>query len=237
MTKIEFQTYLKSHYPWVNDQTFALIDLYTETLREYNQKYNLTRLDSEDKIYSEYYLGSIINFASLDLIQTQTPLKVMDIGSGSGIPGILLKIIFPWIELTIIESNAKKCQFMQILSDKLGLKNQIINERAEVYFRTQSNANDYDLITSRAVAALNKILELSVPFLKIHGYVYLLKSKGYEMELKEAHQAIDKLHITLSQTNIVEFEDKLYVGLLFQKDQKTDSIYPRDWRIISSKPL
>lgn len=237
MVKQDFFKYLQENFPWVNQETFNKIDIYTKTLREYNQKYNLTRLDGEDKIYSEYFLGSIINFNILNTLKSQKNINVLDIGSGSGIPGILLKIIFPWINLTIIESNGKKCSFMKILSDELNIETKIINERAEVYFRQIEGKCEFDLVTSRAVASINKILELSVPFLKINGHVYLLKSQGYELELKEAEHAIKTLNVSLELTNIQTFESKTYVGLLFNKNQKTDNLYPRDWRLISSKPL
>lgn len=117
---------------------------------------------------------------------------------------------------------------MQILADRLDLKVTIVNQRAEVYFHSQENNDTYDLVTSRAVASLNKILELSVPFLKIKGFAYILKSKGYEEELYEARGAIQALNLNLITTDIVAFEDKSYVGLLFEKIQKTNPNYPRD---------
>ena len=139
MNKIEFETYLKKILPFVDSTTFELIEKYKKILQEKNKKFNLTRLDKEDIIYDSYFLESILPFINLGYNSEDISLSILDIGSGSGIPGVMLKIIFPNTKVTLLDSNSKKTQFLSELIVSLGLSNiEVINVRAEEYIHQNS---------------------------------------------------------------------------------------------------
>jgi 16S rRNA (guanine527-N7)-methyltransferase len=123
MTKEEFIVQIKKTFPNVDSSFFSQIEVYKDFLRKTNQTLNLTRLDKEEKIYGEYFFESIFPFSFLDFSK---PLSLLDIGSGSGIPGIVLKILFPQIKLTIIESSNKKVSFLKLLCDTLKIEATIL---------------------------------------------------------------------------------------------------------------
>lgn len=177
MTRIEFIKIIEQYFN-VNETNFMeKIDCYTNFLREENAKYNLTRLDSEEIIYEKYFFNSLIPFIGLDL----NNLAVLDIGSGSGAPGIILKIIFPKMQLAILESHTKKVNFMQTLCDKLGFQDvKIYNTRAEEV--NPELVGTFDIVTSRAVACLGILVEISSQYLKIGGLLIEPKAASYEAE-------------------------------------------------------
>lgn len=204
------------------------IKIYKEFLQTENKKYNLTRLDQEDVVYESYFYESIINFKKTLFFEN---MNLLDIGSGSGIPGIVLKIIFPNINLYIVEANKKKCQFMEQLVAKLALKNvYIFNARCEDFIKQYKNF--FDLITCRAVASLRIILELAYPGLKINGIGFFLKSQNYLQELNEAQNIILKLNASQPEIEVLKYLEKTFVSLKFVKTKKTDEIYPRTWKEI-----
>lgn len=203
--------------------------IYKEFLQQENKKYNLTRLDKESIIYQQYFYESLINFDRNLFLNPN--MNVLDIGSGSGIPGILLKIIFENINLFIVESNKKKCLFLEELTRKLNLKNvYIFNLRCEDFIKNKKSF--FDFITCRAVAELNILLELAIPGLKIGGVGYFLKSNNYEIELKKSSNIKKELQINDPKIEIKKFNDKTFVSLKFVKSKDCPEIYPRSWKEI-----
>jgi 16S rRNA (guanine527-N7)-methyltransferase len=172
MNKIEFINNIQKIFKNIPLNFFDQIEKYKEFLQEYNQKTNLTRLDDERIIYAEYFYESIIPYKDCNFINVN---KVLDIGSGSGIPGIILKLLCPNISLTIIEANNKKCVFLKQLCKHLKIDAVILNQRAEKILSHQRE--HFDLVTSRAVAPLSIIVELSLPYLKINGLLIEPKSR------------------------------------------------------------
>ena len=236
MNKIEFETYLKKILPFVDSTTFELIEKYKKILQEKNKKFNLTRLDKEDIIYDSYFLESILPFINLGYNSENISLSILDIGSGSGIPGVMLKIIFPNTKVTLLDSNSKKTQFLSDLIVSLGLSNiEVINARAEEYIN--GNREKFDIVTSRAVSSLNKILEISVPFAKVNGVIIEPKSLNAKNELFESKQAIELLDIKLEKTVDFIFNSHHHFVFLFRKIKETSNKFPRLWSQILKKPL
>lgn len=226
MNKIEFETYLKKILPFVDSTTFELIEKYKKILQEKNKKFNLTRLDKEDIIYDSYFLESILPFINLGYNSENISLSILDIGSGSGIPGVMLKIIFPNTKVTLLDSNSKKTQFLSDLIVSLGLSNiEVINARAEEYIN--GNREKFDIVTSRAVSSLNKILEISVPFAKVNGVIIEPKSLNAKNELFESKQAIELLDIKLEKTVDFIFNSHHHFVFLFRKIKETSNKFPR----------
>lgn len=229
MNKNEFILAVKKNFNINNiDSVIEKIDKYIVLLNEYNNKFNLTRLNKDEIIYSQYFYETLIPYINFDFTNI---VEVLDIGSGSGIPGIVLKIFFSHIHLTIIESNQKKCDFLKILVEELNLENvNIVCNRAE---NCKNQFKEYfDLVTCRAVASLKILLELSFPLTKINGKIILPKSINYLDELKEARNIINLLEATNYQIVQTDYNQKKFNTFIFNKFKKTPLIFPRPWKEI-----
>lgn len=156
-----------------------LLEKYYDFLVEYNAHTNLTTIIEKEDVYNKHFYDSLMITQVVDLTKIN---NVLDIGSGAGFPGVVLKIFFPNIKLTLLDSNNKKTKFLTELIEKLGLKDvSIINDRAENYMK--NNLNSYDICVSRAVAYVDIISSLSTPFIKLDGKVLLMKGDFSSEEL------------------------------------------------------
>lgn len=236
MNRQEFITEIFNLCPWISDKTIGLFDIYKDFVQQNNAKFNLSRLVSDELIYEQYFLSSLVPFVRLKNLNFNNDLTLLDIGTGSGIPGVVLKIIFPHLKLTLLEANKKKCVFLEALVAKLNFHDvKVINDRCENYIH--GHYEEYDIVTSRAVASLNKILELSVGFVKVNGHIIALKSQQYEAELLQSQGAINLLSVKLLFIDDFQFFSHNLVTLDFVKQAKTNQIYPRKWTEIIKKPL
>ena len=157
---------------------------YRALILEYNQRYNLTTILEEKDMYYKHFLDSA---AGVDLFKKDA--KVIEIGSGAGFPSMVLKILRGDISFDLIESVGKKCEFLQVVVDKLGLNNvHIYNIRAEDAARDKNFRERYDHATARAVARMNTLSEYCLPFVKVGGSFIAYKSGEME-EIKEAESA------------------------------------------------
>ncbi len=231
MKKHEFNEILRDKFKAFWDQNkLILFENYYSFLLENNKKFNLTRLIDDSKIYQDYFLESLLPFAEMNL----NLLKVLDIGSGSGIPGIALKIIFPQMNLTIIEANAKKIKFMQLLAQHLGFHDiNFWHQRAEEIRDYQKE--QFDIVTSRAVASLEILLEISSPYAKLNALIIEPKSVKYQQELSKANELLADLGLELENIKSYQTNKKNYV-LHFKKIKSCAKNYPRKWKeIIKNK--
>ena len=206
--------------------------IYMETLIEYNKKFNLTAINDRDKIVSRHFLDSILilNYK----IKYNT--KLCDVGSGAGFPGIPIKIIRDDLSVDLIEATTKKVTFLYKIIKVLDLKNiKAIDNRVENLSHDKDFREKYDYVLSRAMARLNKLLELSFPLVKINGKYIALKGLKAKEELEEATKAIKILGGNSEKIiNIPEFNSNLIV---INKLFKTPKFYPREYRIIDKKSL
>ena len=236
MNKNELQTFLNKKYPWLTDNQFILIEKYKQFLQQKNKIMNLTRLDSDDKFYSKYILESLLPFINLNFIDKDWSIDILDIGSGSGIPGVVLKIIYPNLKITLLDSNSKKTTFLKELINHLGLTNIfVVNKRAEEYIK--DNYEKYDLVTSRAVANLSRILELSAGFVKLNGLIIEPKSINADVEYNDALVAIKVLGLKLKSKINYILEQNTHTIFMFEKIVHTNKKYPRCWSQIIKNPL
>lgn len=229
MTKEVFLNKLKNDFKNI-DVTYvsSKIDIYEKLLSEYNEKFNLTRLNKKDIIYDQYFYESIFVYKDVDFNEEK---KVLDIGSGSGIPGVVLKILFPKIKLTIIEPIKKKCLFLDVLTKSLGYSDvEIINDRAEIF--GIKNREVFDIVTCRAVAELRVILELSFPLTKINGLMIFPKSLNYLIELNNSQDFLSKVGKYKIEIKNDTHNGKIFNTLFFYKFEKTSRIFPRQWKDI-----
>lgn len=170
MNKEEFIKELKKLNILVTEENINKLEIYKEFLIEYNSHTNLTAIKEEKEIYLKHFYDSLTIVKSIDLNKIN---NLLDIGSGAGFPGMVIKIFFPNINVTLIDSNNKKTKFLKLLSEKLNLDLNIINDRVENF--AKENLNNFDLVTSRAVANLRVLSELSLPLVKENGLFVALK--------------------------------------------------------------
>lgn len=226
MTLNEFITKANQYYK-IEERMIEKIERYKNFLQQENKIHNLTRLDKEDIIYQEYFFDSIIPYIGFDF----NDKKLLDIGSGSGTPGLILKIFFPKMNLTIIESNNKKIEFMKKLATILEFDDIVfLNQRAEEIKIDQREK--FDFVTSRAVASLKILVEISTPYLKTNGLLIEPKSINYKEELNEANDIISKMQLKLLDIREYDENTKKHFVFVFKKTGQTDLKYPRLWKEI-----
>ena len=210
----------------VTKENLASLAKYKDLLIEYNKKFNLTAIKSDEEIYLKHFYDSLTLIKAYSL---NGNLKLLDIGTGAGFPGLVLKIFYPDLELTLLDSNHKKIEFLGVVIKELNLKNvTCINSRAESLPETYREY--FDIVTSRAVAHLRILLELSIPYLKVGGHLIAMKGLSEE-EIKESAKILEKLDSTIVDTikfNLpIEGSNRSLV--IVQKNKKTKEIYPRSY--------
>ncbi|XQP55493.1 MAG: 16S rRNA (guanine(527)-N(7))-methyltransferase RsmG [Mycoplasmoidaceae bacterium] len=228
MTKQEFIKNVLDQFETNCDQQklSRQLDVYKDFLQGQNAKMNLTRLDSDDVIWSKYFWQSMMVYRLVDFNTVKT---VLDVGSGSGIPGLVIKLFFPNIKLTIIEASHKKCEFMTELAKLLHLNNvEVICQRIE----QTSTKRQFDLVTAKAVAPVETILELITPFAKSDGLVVVPKGKNYLAEVKDLKQELKQLSATLLTVDYIKDDGIDFYTIIAKKFGKTNPKYPRDYKKI-----
>lgn len=233
MNKEEFIKSLQELNIEATAEQLKKLEEYYNILVEENKKYNLTAITEKEQVYLKHFYDSL----TLTKIIKLSNQSLCDIGTGAGFPGIVLKIMFPNLKVTLIESNGKKCNFLNMIKEKLNLDNlNIINERAEIY--SKNNREIYDIVTSRAVAPLKHLLEYSVPSVKLNGYYVAMKS-NIENEIQNIDNYYKKLDITLENKIIFSLpkENSLRTLLLYKKNTNTSNIYPRKYVDIKKKDI
>ena len=233
MNKEQFINELKKIDIDISVDTLSKLDEYYHILVEENKKYNLTAITEEEQVYLKHFYDSLSIIKIIDLKDQY----LLDIGTGAGFPGLVLKIVFPKLKIDLLDSTNKRCIFLKMVIDKLQLKNiNVINARAEEY--AKDNREKYDIVTSRAVAPLKHLLEYSIPTLKVNGQFISLKS-NIDEELKNINNYYNKLH--LSNEEIIKFdlpyENSLRTLYKVTKNKQTPLIYPRQYSQIKKKDI
>ena len=171
MTKEEFIKALEDLGIEVNETILNKLDILTTELINYNKHTNLTRILEVNDIYLKHYYDSLTITKIIDL---STVSNLIDLGTGAGFPGLIIKLFYPNIDVTLLDSNIKKTTWLKHITDVLDLKVKIIHDRIENY--SKNYLNYYDVVTSRAVANLRILAELSLPLAKTDGYFIPLKA-------------------------------------------------------------
>ena len=233
MNKELFYKELEKNNIVLNDIQKEQLDTYCNFLIEYNKHTNLTAIKEEKDIYLKHFYDSL----TLTKVYNLKDEKILDIGTGAGFPGMVLKIVYPSIELTLLDSNNKKTKFLEELIDKLHVdKVTVINKRAEDYIKEKREY--FDIVTSRAVSDLTILSELSLPFVRINGYYIPLKGSNIE-EINNGKYSIKLLggNIERIENITLPIEHSERNILLIKKVDKTPSKYPRLYSQIIKNPL
>jgi len=206
-------------------------------LEEWNKKMNLTNIISPEEVVTHHFLDSA-SCASTPCFNKCD--RILDLGTGAGFPGIPLKILYPEKSFTLMDSLAKRINFLKVVSETLGLeKLDLVHARAEEAAREGGYREVFDGVVSRAVASLPVLLEYTVPFIKKGGWLICQKGPKWQEELKEAEQAMKLLSVSLEEVVAVNIPkaDLSHHVMVFRKDQRTSKKYPRKAGTPGKKPL
>ena len=210
---------------------------YYEMLVEWNDKINLTAITQYDEVMKKHFLDSVSLIKAYDV---DREVQVIDVGTGAGFPGLALKIAFPKLQVTLLDSLNKRIMFLNEVIRELNLTGvETIHGRAEDYAKPDKLREKYDLCVSRAVANLSTLSEYCLPFVKIGGQFISYKSEKITEEMEKAKKAITLLGGTIKKQ--VEFQlpgSDIYRNLfVIEKCQSTPGKYPRKAGLPAKEPL
>lgn len=230
--KEDFFSILEKHGIVLSNRQIEQFEVYAQMLVEWNQKMNLTAITDLDEIYEKHFLDSIL--PSFDV-----PLKgsFCDVGAGAGFPSIPLKIVYPDLKITIVETLGKRITFLNALCEKLELKDvECVHARAEEY--AKDHREYFDIVSARAVANLTMLSELCIPLVKIGGIFLSLKGANAQEEYDKAKKAISLLGCKEKQRDEKHLSDgSCRVNFVFEKIKPTPRKYPRAFAQIKKNPL
>jgi 16S rRNA (guanine527-N7)-methyltransferase len=213
------------------------LNLYERELLEWNQKFNLTAIRDVESIRVKHFLDSL---SCVLAWKTTPPKRVIDIGTGAGFPGIPLKIIYPNLRLTLVESVGKKVAFCKHITELLGFENvEVIHARAEDLGQKLEHREAYDWAVARAVANLNVLSEYLLPLVKVGGMALAQKGESGPAEAQSAEKAMKLLGGKLKQlipVNLPGVADDRYL-VLIDKAAATPPKYPRKPGVATKTPL
>lgn len=217
-----------------DEEKLSTLEKYYLELVSYNEKVNLTAITKKEDVYLKHFYDSLTITKVIDLNEVD---NLLDIGSGAGFPGLVLKIFYPNLNVTLIDSNNKKTIFLAYISQKLGLKNVIvINDRVENF--AKNNLNSFDVVTARAVTQLNILSELAMPLVKKNKYFIAMKG-NVDSEFSDGAFAITKMHgeILDRQEFYLNENDNKRTLILIRKNSDTELKELRSYDKIVKKPL
>jgi len=202
---------------------------YAEILIEWNKKMNLTAPQSIESIYQKHFIDSLM----MDRVLTLQAQTMLDVGSGAGFPAVPLKIVHPELNVTIVDSTKKRIRFLEHLSTKMNMRLRLIHNRIEEH----ENKECFDIVTARAVASLDMLSELCIPYVRKGGYFIAYKGRHYQQEIDKARNALKTLGAKIDDIYHYSLDNTKRVILKIQKISSTPSRYPRKYSHIKKAPL
>lgn len=219
----------------ISNDAVDRFDKYAELLVDYNEKVNLTAITAPDDIVIKHFADSLCLMKFVELSSEQ---RIIDVGTGAGFPGAALLCCDPTLNITMIDSVNKKLDFIRFLVKELGLSAEIVTIRAEDAAKKVEYREVFDVVTSRAVAALNVLAEYSVPLVKIGGVFAPLKAVLSAEEDARGCSAISNLGAKIVSKNKYSIPDGSEREIIIAKKiSQTSPKFPRAFSQISKKPL
>lgn len=221
----------------LTDQQLEQFRIYYEMLIDWNKVMNLTAITEYSEVIDKHFMDSILLGRVFDLNSVNA---MIDVGTGAGFPGIPLKIVYPHLQVTLLDSLNKRVNFLNEVIEKLGISEiRAIHARAEEAGRQTQHRDHYDLCVSRAVANLAVLSEYCLPFVKPEGYFISYKSNQIEEELSQAKKAIHVLGGAYedTQTECLPDTDIIRQFVRIRKVQRTPKAYPRKAGTASRTPI
>ena len=215
----------------LSEETANTLCAFGEAVVEQNKVMNLTAITEPDQVAKLHLLDSLSILAVKDL----KGKRMVDVGCGAGFPGVPVKIACPEVELTLLDSLGKRMNWLETILPTLGVQANCVTARAE---EAVANVREtYDIATSRAVARLNILLELTAPFVKVGGFVLAMKGTAAMEELEEAKKAIKTLGLKLEEVREFPVDGTAHTVIVLKKVAPTPAKYPRRFAKIKQAPL
>lgn len=202
-----------------------------EAVVEQNKVMNLTAITEPRHVAKLHLLDSLTLLTLEDLAGK----RIIDVGCGAGFPGVPVKIACPEVELTLLDSLGKRMQWLETVLPALGVEAECVTARAEE--AVEARRESYDIATSRAVARLNILLELTAPYVKVGGKVLAMKGTAAKEELIDAKNAIARLGLSLERIAEFPIDGTAHTVIVLKKVAPTPKQYPRRYAKIKQNPL
>lgn len=231
---MDFNNLLKGINIVLSEKQLKQFEIYFKYLVEYNNYVNLTAITEEEDVYIKHFYDSILVGKVYDLTSVKS---ICDVGSGAGFPSIPLKIVYPNLEVTIVDGLDKRITFLKQLVDKLELTNvTLVHGRAEEF--AKEHRESFDIVTARAVARANILNELCIPLVKVGGHFISMKGKNAEEEIAEGN-SLRLLNAKIIKQNeyYLPREDSKRVLILIEHFAECSKKYPRAYASIKKNPL
>lgn len=208
---------------------------YYELLIETNKVMNLTAITEFEQVVEKHFVDSL---SIVRVLSTEKPLRILDLGTGAGFPGIPIKIAYPELSVTLVDSLQKRVTFLEYVIRELGLRKiSAIHARAEELARDHGYREQYDVCVSRAVANLSTLSEYCLPFVRIGGVFVAYKSGKVEEECKQAERAMDILGGKLGKMDHFQIGENDRTLLVIEKKKASPGKYPRKAGTPSKNPI
>lgn len=229
----------------LSTEQLSQFELYYRELVAWNRRFNLTAITDYEDVQVKHFLDCIAGWPLVAEEIDQTTLssgslKMVDVGAGAGFPGLPLKIAVPELDLTLIDGTGKKIAFLNQMIETLGLENvRTVQGRAEELGRQDAFRSQFDLVTARAVAPLNTLVEYLLPFVRMSGMAVIFKGASAPQEFMDARQAIETLGgetVRLAPLEVPHLDAARFI-LLIKKVRRTPNQYPRGQGLARRQPL
>lgn len=219
------------------DYDYKLFDEFYELLVKGNEKTDLTTIIEREDVDIKHFLDSMTAFK---IPEFRKEITLIDIGTGAGFPAIPLKLVNPNLKITLLDGLNKRLIFLEEVIKEMNLENiRTLHSRGEIAGRDKNHREKYDIAVSRAVSRLNKLVELSLPLVKVGGIFLAMKGVDLKEELEEAQKAMEELGGKIR--DVIEFNltqgENGRTLVVIEKVKKTPSKYPRQYGQIKNKPL
>lgn len=214
-------------------------ETFSEVLRDWAERVSLTAVRDEEGIQRRHFLESA---ALLSLMQQEGLVlrdrQLIDVGSGSGVPGIPLKILEPSLRLTLVEAKQRKCEFLHAVLPELGFTDVlVIGRRSEETAHDPRHREQYDFAVAKALAPLRTLVELMLPFLRMGGVALAPKGKGVDNEVKEARTALETLKGSIRLVEPIPMASPAQTLVMVDKELPTPQRFPRRPGLPAKRPL
>lgn len=231
MNMQEFQMLCEAKNISISEHQLEQLSRYAQLLQEWNEKINLTAITGLEDIFIKHFYDSLLIAPYCYEAKT-----LCDVGSGAGFPGLVLKIVLPDLNITLVEPTLKRVNFLNLIISELNLKNIVVlNKRMEDCAELKES---FDIVTARAVAALPVLSELCLPFVRVNGFFIAMKGSSGEEELEVSKNALKVLSGNVSSVIKETLPDgSARINILIQKVSVSPSKYPRAYAQIKKKAL